>query len=183
MIFVESDAAVPDGSAGPPAPARAGAADMCAVRRVPGRPYPQSVRDWVKALYVGTTMTITQIAAETGVARSTIVAWAQQEGWVRPEGAPPLRNSRADRRGRLADRLYHVFGRQLAALEKRAGKGTTDEKDARTLSVLAKTLETLLALDRDDGAKTRPESIDRADYRAELARTLSRWAEEGGRSE
>ena len=70
----------------------------------------------------------------------------------------------------------------MAHLEARAARpgATTDEKDARTLAVLARTLETLIALDRDDGAKTaKPEFVDRGDYRAELARKIAEWAEEG----
>ena len=87
------------------------------------------------------------------------------------------------RRTRMIDRLYRVFDRQTSDLEARAARPdtTTDEKDARALSVLAKTLETLIALDRDDGAKTaEPEPADRERYNAELARRIKEWAERGG---
>ena len=151
-------------------------------RRSPIRAHPPEVRERVRLLYEGTTKTISEISAETGVSRSTIMAWAKQDGWTRPPGAePPRMRIGPDRHRRLTERLFQVFGRQLATLEKRSGKdAAAEERDARTLAVLAKTLDTMIALDRDDGAK-KPESVDRGDYKAELARTLSRWAEEGRR--
>jgi transposase-like protein len=173
-------AAPPNGTAGMPAMAPIAATSE--VRRSPIRTHPLELRQRAKADYEGTAKSIAKIAAELGVGRTTINTWARQDDWERFAGAPPTRAAgydRRSRRGRLTGRLFRVYGRQLGILEKRAGKDT-DEKDARTLAVLAKTLETLIALDRDDGAKaTKPESVDRADYRAELARTLSRWAEEG----
>ncbi len=143
----------------------------------------------------GTTLSLYEIARRMDIATSTLSRWKAEEDWVRPDGAPtqpnfggkarPRSETPEARRRDMIGKLYRVFVRQAGDLEARAAKpgASTDEKDARTLSVLAKTLETLIALDRDDGAKaTKPESVDRADYRAELARTLSRWAEEGSRS-
>jgi hypothetical protein len=138
----------------------------------------------------GTTVSQYEIARRLDIKPTTLSYWKRREGWIRPAGAPlpprlgtalqPGEKSQA-RRMRMIGKLYRVFERQTADLEARAVQpnATTDEKDARTLSVLAKTLETLIALDRDDGAKTaKSESVDRGDYRAELARHLSRWAEE-----
>ena len=138
----------------------------------------------------GTTRSQYEIARILDIKPSTLSYWKRREGWVRPPGAPlpprlgpelPPGEKTEARRMRMIGRLYRVFERQTADLEARAvlPGTTTDEKDARALSVLAKTLETLISLDRDDGAKaTKPESVDRGDYRAELARHLSRWAEE-----
>ncbi len=133
-----------------------------------------------------------EIARRLDLRPSLVSVWKRQEGWTRPDGAPVrpdfsgngpgAAGNSETRRLRMIGRLYRVFDRQAGDLEARAAKpnATTDEKDARTLAVLAKTLETLIALDRDDGGKaTKPESVNRGDYRAELARTLSRWAEEG----
>ena len=144
----------------------------------------------------GTTLSLYEIARRMDIAASTLSKWKAEEGWLRPDGAPkqphfggkaPPRNQTPEERSRdMIGKLYRVFVRQAGDLEARAAKpgATTDEKDARTLSVLAKTLETLIALDRDDGGKaTKPESVNRGDYRAELARTLSRWAEEGEKPE
>ena len=178
MSLVDIPEARPNGSAGPPVMAPLDRQ----VLRSPIRAYPLAVRQRTKALYEGTTRTIDDIAKEVGVGRTTVNGWAQQDHWVRAAGAPPPRTKIGpDRRKRLMDRLFHAYGRQLATLEKRAGKGdTTDEKDARTLSVLAKTLETLIALDRDDGAKTaEPGPADRERYNAELARRIKEWAERG----
>ena len=191
MSLVDTAAARPNGSAGPPAmapldaPAGAPPAADRPTRRSPILAHPLELREQVKAQYEGTTKSIKAIGEEFGVGRTTIIGWARQDEWVRAAGAPAPRAgaSGAVTRERLMGRLFRVYGRQLATLEKRAVKGT-DEKDARTLSVLAKTLETLIALDRDDGGKaTKPESVNRGDYRAVLARTLSRWAEEGEKPE
>jgi transposase-like protein len=231
MSLVDSEAARPNGSAGPPAMAPPDAAPADASEAAPFDtltavppetaraaeaqvPPPRWIRNFagterrllshaeVAALKAearrhveGTTLSLREIAQRLDIAASTLSRWKAEENWTRPAGAPvrpafsgngPGKTvSPEARRIRMIGRLYRVFDRQTADLEARAVRpgGTTDEKDARTLSVLAKTLETLIALDRDDGAKaTKPESVDRADYRAELARTLSRWAEEGGRS-
>ncbi len=191
MTLVETASAKPNGAA--PAMHEATEAPPFATplaepptRRPARRIHSAEATEGVRVRYEGTTMTLDAISAETGVAKTTISAMARREHWTRMEGAPPTRTegggrSAPGRRKRLVGRLFRVCGRQLATLEKRAGTDAADEKDARTLNVLAKTLETLIALDRDDGAKTKPEPADRGDYRAELARTLRRWAEEGSR--
>ncbi len=189
MSLVDTEAARPNGSAGPPAmappdvPAGAPPADDTPLRRSPIRAHPLELRERVKAEYEGTTKTIKAIGEECGVGRTTIIGWARQDDWVRAAGAPTPRAGASGgvTRERLMGRLFRVYGRQLATLEKRAGKdATTDEKDARTLSVLAKTLETLIALDRDDGAKTEePEAADRDRLNADLARRIKEWAERG----
>ena len=59
-----------------------------------------------------------------------------------------------------------------------------EEKDVRVLGLMAKTLGTLMALDRDDGAKLRDaEPVDRDELNADLARRIARWAEGGEGSE
>ena len=134
--------------------------------RSPIRPHPPETRERVKWLYENTDKRLDEIAAETGVGRTTMSDWARQEHWLRLGGGPATRTEGGGRdghgrRARLMGRLYRVYGRQLATLEKRAGSGAAiDEKDARTLAVLAKTLETLIALDRDDGARTQTRSVE-----------------------
>ncbi len=140
----------------------------------------------------GTTLSLYEIARRMDIAASTLSKWKGVEGWLRPEGAPrqpdfggkaPPRNQTPQERSRdMIGKLYRVFVRQAGDLEARAARpnATTDEKDARTLSVLAKTLGTLIALDRDDGAKTeQPGPADREKYNAELARRIKAWAERG----
>ena len=150
-----------------------------------------ALRAEARRMVEGTILSQYEIARRLDIKPTTLSYWKRREGWTRPAGAPlpPLlaptlpKGEKAEaRRLRMIGRLYRVFERQTADLEARAVQpgATTDEKDARALSVLAKTLETLIALDRDDGGKaTKPESVNRGDYRAELARHLSRWAEEG----
>ena len=150
-----------------------------------------AVKAEARRLIEGTTLSAYAIARKLDIADSTVSNWKKAEGWTRPDGAPvqpafggraPQRREPRDRHADMVTRLYRVFDRQTADLEARAaGAGaTTDEKDARTLSVLARTLDILKALDRDDGAKTdAPEPADRERFNAELARRIKRWAEGG----
>jgi hypothetical protein len=81
-------------------------------------------------------------------------------------------------------RFYRACERQLALVERklRRPRAEMEEKDVRALGLLAKTLGTLMALDRDDGAKLKDaEPVDRDKLNAELARRIARWAE--GREE
>jgi hypothetical protein len=134
------------------------------------------------------------IAAELGLGRSTLTTWKQQHGWVRPPGAPvgrPL-GTRPDatkaemRRRRLIDKLYAVCGRYIRRVEARLGDADYegDEKDARTLGTLTRTLEMLMALERDNGTTAdKPEAVNRDELNADLARRITRWAEGGEGSE
>ncbi len=218
MTLVDTEAARPNGSAGPPAmpllppietsppgptvieaDGTAGFARPISTfdgsgRRVLSLREMAALKAEARRHVEGTLLSQYQIAKRLDVRPNLISSWKLAEDWTRPPGAPvrsgftgrrPVRSdaAKADaRRVHMIGRLYRVFDRQAGDLEARAARpnATTDEKDARTLSVLAKTLETLIALDRDDGGKaTKPESVNRGDYRAELARHLSRWAEEG----
>ena len=154
----------------------------------PVRRYPDETVAAVRRLVEGSALPISAIAEQSGVGASTIGNWARNGNWRRPKDAPELQGRRnpfdfTARRGLLMTRLYRAFGRQLAGLEARAMEANdeTAEKDARMLSVLAKTLETLTDLDRDgDGTQTKkPEPPKRADLRLELARRIAAWAEQG----
>jgi hypothetical protein len=48
---------------------------------------PPEVKQKVRALYEGSTLTHAQIGAETGVAESTVSVWGAAGGWTRPRGA------------------------------------------------------------------------------------------------
>ena len=151
-----------------------------------------------RALIEQTIVAQAAIAYRLGIPASTLSMWKLREGWVRPEGAPryrvppgasattwtavPAGDTASRRRTRLISRLYRAFERQLAELEARAPgtDGLSTEKDARALGILAGTLEKLIALELDDGAKAvRPEPVDRDELNAELARRITRWAEGG----
>jgi hypothetical protein len=157
------------------------------VPRVPAvRRFPDEVVAAVRDLVTGTPLPLSGIARQTGVSESTVKNWLAKHNWQRPAEAPRLRSrgvgDHSVRRARLQTRLYRVLSRQLDAIEARARRedGETIEKDARTLGVLAKTLETLNALGRDDGARmTEPEFADRDELDAALAKRIKHWAESG----
>jgi hypothetical protein len=142
-----------------------------------------------------TRMPLTEIEKRIGIERRVLSKLKIRNGWQRPPGAPvgPALGSRgwqvaaspeavAKKRALLIARLYRACERQLRSLEAQIGgsDGAVDEKDVRTLGLLAKTLGTLMALDRDDGAKSPDaEPADRDKLNAELARRIARWAEGG----
>jgi hypothetical protein len=109
----------------------------------------------------------------------------RRENWTRPDDAPlapmadrdtrnPAERATARRR-RMIERIYRVFSRQLSDIEARARHAGTiaEEKDARMLGTLARTLGTLMALERDDGAEANePESVDPNEIRARIAQRL-----------
>jgi transposase-like protein len=137
-----------------------------------------------------------KIAADLGVSASLVSRWVKQENVERPPGAPKAPAMRAPGRGRapgtrakpavrrraMVDRLFKAFARQVAAIEPRLCAADVDllDPDARTLGVLAKTLETLFELDRDGAKVGEPEPRDRGHLRLELARKIAAWAEEEG---
>ena len=154
-----------------------------------------------RVLVETTTRSQAEIAIQLGISANTLSAWKRADGWVRPAGAPKApkfatgidrRRSGATeakaetRRRRLIDRLYLVCGRQVRRIEARLKvRGReVEEKDVKTLGTLARTLDMLMALERDNGTKAeRPESVDRDQRNAELARRIRRWAQGGEGSE
>jgi len=194
------------GIAPPPPPPLSNGADAPPDTPLPAGPQPP--RRWcdlsaderaakiesVRQLVEGTTLSQGEIARRSDVSASLVSTWRHRYGWTRPEGAPlrpdfggvssdPAERTET-RRKRMIARLYRIFDRQAGGLEARAKTlgTTTEEKDARTLGVLARTLETLIELDRDDGAKLgepepRDRDLDQLD--ADLAARIAAWAEEG----
>jgi hypothetical protein len=151
-----------------------------------------------RRLVEGTTLSQCAIAERLEVSQSTISLWKVKWGWTRPLGAPPapaMEPRPAEvvvekRREVLVARLYRVFDRQLMDVESRAADavGATEEKDARTLGTLARTLGTLIALEdgegtggrRDGGAPAdEPERYDPDEIRARLAERLAGLREDG----
>jgi transposase len=166
----------------------------------PAFPYPGSHKPDLEAvvaearrLVEGTTQSQHAIAQQLKVSASVISVWKKKWGWVRPDGAPVappevhgFTNPKAaeQRREILLGRLYRVFDRQLKDVESRVANAmtTTDEKDARTLGTLARTLGTLMALQsgggegsgRHGGAEAdEPEKYDPDEIRARLAERLA----------
>jgi transposase-like protein len=154
----------------------------------PIRRYSHDFVEKARRLVEETATPLSEIAATLGVGQSTLRNWILKYNWTRPAEAPPLQGPRRrysgdDQRAQLVGRLQRAFGKQLAALEKRArdAAGETLEKDARTLGVLAKTLETLIELDRDGAKVTKPEPVDRdlEAIDADLAARIAAWADAG----
>ncbi|WP_029075574.1 hypothetical protein [Kaistia adipata] len=133
----------------------------------------------IRVVYETSALPLREIAAAHGVSHVSVTKQAERHGWLRPGEAPPLPDEAAEEK--LVARLYRTFERQVAELELRFanGEGGVDEKDARTLSVLARTLETLAKLrggteDDGDGA-----GIDIAALRARLQERLERLGATG----
>jgi len=139
-----------------------------------------------------TTLSYAAIGRRFGLARGSLHRFAGERGWRRPEGAP-IAAQRARPAGRrlaktiddgeaVTARLLRVVDRQINTIDTRLRRRGTviDEKDARLLVHLAKTLQTIMALGRDGGAGTK-ESADRDEPDADLARRIALWAE--GREE
>ena len=141
-----------------------------------------------------------EIAAKLNIKARALSKLKLQKGWTRPASAPvglPAGMSGwqvgarlgtvAKKKVELVAQLYRACDRQLKSLETQVVRlarsgGGLEEKDVRMLGQMAKTLGTLMALDRDDGAKLQDaEPVDRDKLNAELARRIARWAE--GREE
>jgi len=116
----------------------------------------------VRVAYETTALPLRDIAALHGVSHVSIANHAERRGWLRPGEAPPLPDGVAEEK--LVARLYRTFEKQVAELELRFanGEGGVEEKDARTLSVLARTLETLgkLREGTEDDAGAAPVDIE-----------------------
>jgi len=187
--------AAPAGNATPPAVVANGhdAAPIAAARRVID---PALIAE-AKRLIETTALSQMAIGARLGMKPQVISRLKIEGGWQRPPGAPgapqvlraglaPAARTAvvAAKRDQLVARLYHACDRQLLLVERKLKKpdAEMEEKDVRTLGHLAKTLGTLMALERDDGAKTADaEPVDRDQLNADLARRIARWAE--GREE
>jgi len=148
-------------------------------------------------LVEGTIVPQTTIARTIGISPRTLSDWRRAGGWMRPEGAPdaplvrPADTAAGDgaateplAREQLVERLFAVFNRQLNGVEARARSAgvVTQEKDARTLGTLARTLGTLMALERggsDQPDDPEAEAVDPDEIRARIARRLFGMRGEG----
>lgn len=151
--------------------------------------------DKAKRLIETTTWSQTKIAIQLDISQTTLSSWKLRWGWVRPKGAPlapmfdaavrarraaePMEARTDLRRRRLIDRLYRACTRQVFQIEMRLKDKATDDKDARALGLLAKTVETLTTLERDPGKTKTPEPVDRDAIESDLVRRINAWAEGG----
>ena len=161
--------------------------------------------DWhdIERAYKAGSMTIKALAERHGVAAATISRRAKKNGWLRgrpgPEGPPSkAKKARATRSARepagtrgktatkdLMRRMRRLLEHQIADIERsqKDDASVSDERSARTLSSMIRSLEKLLELEQtlangpadkkgsDDSA---PPDADR--LRADLEQRLSRLA-------
>ncbi|RAH98771.1 hypothetical protein DLJ53_24330 [Acuticoccus sediminis] len=79
------------------------------------------------------------------------------------------------RRAGLVERMFEAFSRQLHEVEKRIAAGGAEIiKEHKTLGDLAKTMETLLSLDRKVAGDGEEGAVDLARIRTEVMERLSR---------
>ena len=130
----------------------------------------------IRAAYVGSRLTVAAIAEAYGITRDRLWTRARRENWPRrrdhtrtPDIGEPL-----DRRT-LVGRLFRAVERQIAEIERRFERDVAsipDEKDARTLAALARTLELLIGLERGVARDTDDPEPDLDEFRLDLARRL-----------
>ncbi len=132
----------------------------------------------IRSTYEQSATPVAVIARAYGIRERAIYERAAREGWTGRKlqsGLTPF--ERPLDRTVLVSRLFHAVERQIAEIERRfvelAGSGA-DEKDARTLAALARTLELLIGLERQ--AKPEMDAAPETDIdeiRRDLARRIA----------
>lgn len=155
--------------------------------------------DEIRRLYETGAVSASGLAAFAGVSAQTIRRRARAGGWLSGAGAatgeavpqaadpadgagakgegPAAPEPPADRAALIAG-LYRACAAHVADIEARVGVSVQNrERDARTLGILARTLDTLIDLDRRKAGDTAPEpEADIERLRADLAGRLARLA-------
>jgi hypothetical protein len=162
--------------------ARPGPPAAASRRRLPG------IIPWteIRAVYEGTDIPLDILAKAYAIHPSDIYPHAEREGWMlrRERWAIERKNRRTPAglvphydRAELVQRLFRAVERQIGEIERRAeavDPPAPDEKDARTLGALARTLDLLISMEKASGDK--PETAERGDL-DELRRELTRRIE------
>jgi hypothetical protein len=130
----------------------------------------------IRAAYEGSDLAVAAIAEAYGVTTDTIYGRAKRGGWrrrrPRDDGRSP---SEPLDRNLLIGRLFKAVERQIAEVEHRfegSDRPTLEEKDARTLGALARTLELLIGLEKQAGTDGHEPEPDLDEFRLDLARRL-----------
>ncbi len=150
-------------------------------------PGPEAAPPWgeIRSAYEGSTLAVAAIAEAYGVTAKRIWSRAARENWPRrrtgARATPRAPAEPLDRRVLVA-RLFKAVERQIAEIERRfdgpAPPGL-DEKDARTLGALARTLELLIGLEKQAGRDESEPEPDIDAFRLDLARRLAGLRHEG----
>jgi hypothetical protein len=132
----------------------------------------------IRAAYEGSDLAVAAIARAYAVTPERIWRRARREAWPRRRGAEPGAAAKSTEpldRGTLVARLFRAVERQIAEVERRfdgAAPASLEEKDARTLGALARTLELLIGLEKQAGRDTTEPEPDIDAFRLDLARRL-----------
>jgi hypothetical protein len=135
----------------------------------------------IRAAYEGSTLAVAAIAEAYGVGVSAIRTRLRRENWPRRRARKQTQDRDGGResppldRSVLVERLFHAVDRQITEIERRfddVDPVALEEKDARTLGALARTLELLIGLERETGRRPDAAESDLDEFRLDLARRL-----------
>jgi hypothetical protein len=129
----------------------------------------------IRAAYEGSDLAVAAIAEAYGVSVDAIHGRARRGPWRRrrPRGGDPAAEP-LDRH-LLVARLFMAVERQIAEVERRfegSAPPNLEEKDARTLGALARTLELLIGLEKQAGRDGHEPEPDIDEFRLDLARRI-----------
>ena len=131
----------------------------------------------IRAAYLGSDLAVAAIARAYGIDARRIHARAAREGWPRRRSRGPAREPAEPLdRQTLVARLFRAVERQIAEIERRFDGPSLpdlDERDARTLGALARTLELLIGLEKQAGRDEAEPEPDIDAFRLDLARRLA----------
>jgi hypothetical protein len=130
----------------------------------------------IRAAYEGSDLAVAAIAEAYGVSTDTIYGRAKRGRWRRrrPRDGGAASAEPLDRNVLIA-RLFKAVDRQIAEVEHRfegSDPPSLEEKDARTLGALARTLELLIGLEKQAGTDGHEPEPDIDEFRLDLARRL-----------
>lgn len=136
--------------------------------------------DEIRQLFEATDIAVTAIAATYGLRTPDIYAHARRHGWRLRRDQPHGKRVRRIDREALVMRMLQAVERQIAEIDRRfspvdgSEPPQPDEKDARTLATLARTLELLIGLGKANAPRRRDDEPkgDMDELRRELARRI-----------
>jgi len=130
----------------------------------------------IRSTYEESALPVSVIAKAYAIRERAIYERAAREAWTGRRAQPATFDRPLDR-SVLVSRMFHAVERQIAEIERRfvelSGTGA-DERDARTLAALARTIELLIGLERQakpDASEAPEADID--DIRRDLARRIT----------